>query len=230
MNVLYLTPVFPAGSNHRYNASTFAAVDPLLGGNDALVRLAGAVSELGMRIIGDLTTNHSGDGHPWFRAVMGDPSAAERSFYYVGADGRYASWLGHKSLLRFDLYSAKLRERMFGTADSVISRWLGEPFNLDGCRLDLANRTGRQGVQGDGAAVAKHIRDTLKVVRPQSVLMAEHTNDFTGDLRGDGWQSSMNYAGFERPIWCGSPPRCCSPTRERRWCSPARTGAAGRHR
>ena len=36
---VYLTPVFPAESNHRYNASTFDEVDPLLGGDDAYARL-----------------------------------------------------------------------------------------------------------------------------------------------------------------------------------------------
>ena len=37
VNLLYLTPVFPARSNHRYDASTFDHVDPLLGGDEALV-------------------------------------------------------------------------------------------------------------------------------------------------------------------------------------------------
>jgi alpha-glucosidase len=198
---LYLTPIFPARSNHRYNASTFAVVDPLLGGDEALARLSTACHEQGLHIIGDLTTNHSGDDHPWFRAAMGDPSSPERSFYYVDADGNYVSWLGYKSLPKFDLDSAELRERMFGTKDSVVARWLREPFNLDGWRIDVANMTGRQGVHDHGDAVAKLIRDTLDVVRPNSVLLAEYTNDFTPDLRGDGWQGSMNYAGFGRPVW-----------------------------
>lgn len=201
VNVLYLTPIFPARSNHRYNASTFAAVDPILGGDEALARLAREVHQSGMRLVGDLTTNHSGDDHPWFRAAMGDPSSPERSFYYVGADGQYVSWLGHKTLPKFDLDSAELRERMFGVDDSVISRWLRDPYLLDGWRIDVANMTGRQGAHDHGDAVAKLIRKTLDVVNPESVLLAEYTNDFTPDLRGDGWQGSMNYAGFARPVW-----------------------------
>jgi alpha-glucosidase len=38
-NVLYLTPVFPAGSTHRYDSTTFEHVDPLLGGDEALASL-----------------------------------------------------------------------------------------------------------------------------------------------------------------------------------------------
>ena len=64
--IVYTTPVFPGESNHRYNASTFDAVDPLLGGDDAFARLSAAVHARGWRILGDLTTNHTGDTHEWF--------------------------------------------------------------------------------------------------------------------------------------------------------------------
>ena len=41
-NVVYLTPFFPAGSTHRYDATTFDHVDPLLGGDEALAALVRA--------------------------------------------------------------------------------------------------------------------------------------------------------------------------------------------
>jgi len=41
-SVLYLTPFFPARSTHRYNATSFDEVDPLLGGDEALVSLVRA--------------------------------------------------------------------------------------------------------------------------------------------------------------------------------------------
>ena len=59
-NVLYLTPFFPARSTHRYDASSFAAVDPLLGGDEALRSLLTAVHARGMHLVGDLTLNHCG--------------------------------------------------------------------------------------------------------------------------------------------------------------------------
>ncbi|HEY6032270.1 MAG TPA: alpha-amylase family glycosyl hydrolase, partial [Gaiellaceae bacterium] len=34
-NAVYLTPIFPAGSTHRYDATSFDRVDPLLGGDEA---------------------------------------------------------------------------------------------------------------------------------------------------------------------------------------------------
>ncbi len=46
-NVLYLTPFFPAGSTHRYDATTFDEVDPLLGGDEALAALVRAAPARG---------------------------------------------------------------------------------------------------------------------------------------------------------------------------------------
>lgn len=68
-NTVYLTPFFPGGSSHRYDATTFLQVDPLLGGDTALTRLSEALHARGMRLMGDLTTNHCGVGHDWFRAA-----------------------------------------------------------------------------------------------------------------------------------------------------------------
>lgn len=198
---VYLTPIFPARSNHRYNATSFAHVDPLLGGNPALARLAASVHGRGMRLIGDLTSNHSGDDHEWFRSARQDPRAPERGYYYINDDGSYADWMGFPSLPKLNMTSEPLRELMFGTGDSVVARWLRPPYELDGWRIDVANMTGRNGPHDDSAAVARLMRSTLDAVRPGSVLIAEHCHDASGDLTGDGWQGTMNYAGFTRPVW-----------------------------
>ncbi|WP_320066008.1 glycoside hydrolase family 13 protein [Micromonospora sp. RTGN7] len=82
VNTIYLTPIFPARSNHRYDAAGFDTVDPLLGGNAALARLAATVRARGWRLLGDITSNHTGDAHEWFTAALADPHAPERELYY----------------------------------------------------------------------------------------------------------------------------------------------------
>ncbi|HEY5879222.1 MAG TPA: glycoside hydrolase family 13 protein [Nakamurella sp.] len=198
---IYLTPIFPARSNHRYNATSFDSVDPLLGGDEALARLSTAGHARGLHLIGDFTTNHSGDDHAWFTAALaGGP---ERGFYYFDSDSSdgYVSWMGHRTLPKFNLESAELRDRLFGRGDSVVARWLRPPFDLDGWRIDVANMTGRYGPFDHGHDVARELRATLDAVRPGSALLAEHCHDFSTDLIGDGWQGAMNYAGFTRPVW-----------------------------
>jgi alpha-glucosidase len=35
----------------------------------------------------------------------------------------------------------------------------------------------------------------------ETLLIAEHGHDYRADLLGDGWNGTMNYAGFLRPVW-----------------------------
>ena len=204
VNLLYLTPVFPARSNHRYDASTFDLVDPLLGGDEALVRLVEAAHARGIRVIGDLTSNHSGDAHEWFRTAQADPNSPERSFYYFRDEaqgGGYESWLGVPSLPKFDWSSGELRRRFIEGRDSVVARFLAPPFNLDGWRIDVANMTGRLGGDDLNAEVRQTIRRTMLEVNPDTILLGESTNDAAPDFQGDAWHGAMTYTPFTRPLW-----------------------------
>lgn len=203
VNLLYLTPVFPAASNHRYDASSFDSVDPLLGGDDAYVRLVEAAHARGIRIIGDLTSNHSGDRHEWFRAALGHPGAPEEDFYYFTDDGNteYESWLGTPTLPKFNWASEELRRRFIQGPDSVVAKWLKPPFSADGWRIDVANMTGRLGAVDLNDEVRQILRQTMIEVNPDTILLAESTNDATSDLQGDGWHGAMTYPSFTRPLW-----------------------------
>ena len=194
VNALYLTPIFPAGSTHRYDATSFDRVDPLLGGDEALRSLLAAAHGRGLRVLGDLTTNHTGNGHEWFVDALSDPSAPERELYYFDPSlpAGYESWLGIPSLPKLDWRSVELRRRMVG----VTRRWL--EAGLDGWRIDVANMTGRyRGIELT-REVAQLIRGALT---DDALLVAEHGYDFRRDLDGTGWHGAMNYAGFLRPVW-----------------------------
>jgi alpha-glucosidase len=201
---LYLTPIFPAGSAHRYDASSFARIDPLLGGDDALRSLVAAAQTRGLRIIGDLTLNHVGSGHDWFRAASADPNAPERELFFFdeAAPNGYVAWAGVPSLPKLNHGSPELGRRLYGDRDSVVRHWLDGAGGLDGWRVDCANVTGRQAGADLTAEVARRVRSAVEETRPDGVLVAEHNYDARGDLRGDGWQGVMNYPGFLRPVWC----------------------------
>ena len=201
VNVLYLTPFFPAESSHRYNASSFDHVDPLLGGDDALVQLTAAAHARGMRVIADLTTNHTGDTHDWFVRAQADPSSAERSFYLFHEDDTYECWNGYPTLPKFDHQSPGLRERLVTGPDSVMAHWLKPPFNIDGWRVDAANTTGRVKTVDICHDVARDMRNAMTAINPDAYVVAEHCFDAGDDLNGDGWHGTMNYSGFTRPVW-----------------------------
>lgn len=203
VTMIYLTPVFPAQSNHRYDALSFTEVDPLLGGDEALISLVEAAHARGLTVIGDLTSNHSGDAHEWFTSSHGKPGAVESSFYYWldASQKTYVSWLGVPSLPKFNWNSAELRRRFIEGPDSVVAKWLGEPYNLDGWRIDVANMTGRYLDQDLNAEVRQIIRATMIAVNPDTILLGESTNDASSDFQGDAWHGAMTYANFTRPLW-----------------------------
>lgn len=202
-NTLYLTPFFPSGSNHRYDGSTFEQVDPLLGGNEALAALSRSVHARGMRILGDLTTNHTGDRHEWFQTALADPTSPERDFYYWReSNGRpYVSWLGVPSLPKLNWGSRGLWGRMVDGPESAIGRWMEPPYSLDGWRIDVANMTGRYAADDYAHEVARRTRETILAANAEGLLVSEHFHDAADDLRGDGWMSNMNYSAFTRPLW-----------------------------
>jgi len=205
-DVLYLTPFFEARSNHRYDAVTFDRVDPLLGGQAALAELTAAAHARGIRVLGDLTTNHTGNAHEWFLAAQASPSAAEHDFYrFASHPHSYLSWLDVPSLPKLDHADPELRRRFYQGRDSVVARWLRPPVGLDGWRIDVANMTGRLGDSDLAHEVARTIRATMAAQDAEDGhsrwLLAEHGHDASADLAALGWHGTMNYSGFTRPTW-----------------------------
>jgi alpha-glucosidase len=184
-NVIYLTPIFPAGSTHRYDSTTFEHIDPLLGGDEALVSLVRAAHARGMRVVNDLTTNHTGDKHEWF-------VAGERDLYLFDESGDYESWWGVKTLPKLNWLSPELRRRI----QAVTHTWLQQPYSLDGWRVDVANMSGRTGHTDVNGDVSRALRE---VINDDSLLVAEHNHDYRSDI--SAWHGAMNYAGFTRPVW-----------------------------
>ncbi|MFM7030512.1 MAG: glycoside hydrolase family 13 protein [Micrococcales bacterium] len=200
--LIYLTPIFPGRSNHRYDASSFNEVDPLLGGNKALQALIAEAHKRGFKIIGDLTSNHSGDAHEWFRAAYKKPGAPESEYYYfTNGNTKYDSWFGVSSLPKFNWKSQELRKRFIEGKDSVVAKWLKAPYGFDGWRIDVANMTGRIRDEDMYAEVAQIVRKTMVEVNPDTIMLGEYTGDAAYQVQGDGWQGAMTYANFTRPLW-----------------------------
>ena len=147
----------------------------------------------GIRIVGDLTLNHTGHRHEWFLAAQASPDAPERAFYYFddSLPHGYESWLGHPTLPKLDWRSDELHER-FG---AVLRRYL--ELGLDGWRIDVANMVGRYRDLDLNREVSKWAREQIG----DGLLIAEHGHDFRPDLGARGWHGVMNYSGFLRPLW-----------------------------
>ncbi len=203
VNGIYFTPFFAARSTHRYDASSFDEVDPVLGGDEAMERLQRSAKRAGIRIMGDLTTNHCGAGHPWIRKALADKKSKERSFFYwdKSVEHGYEGWWGLASLPKLNYTSAELRRRMYEGKNSIVRKWVGPKKGMAGWRIDVGNMTGRYREQDINQEVIRGIRKAMDETNPDAWLVAENADNFPNDLDGFGWHGTMNYNGFMRPVW-----------------------------
>jgi len=202
VNALYLTPIFTAYSNHRYDVVDYEHVDPHLGGDAALAALRRATREAGFRFILDIVPNHCGALHPWFQAAQADAGAPTAEYFtFHRRPDDYECWLGVRSLPKLNYRSPALRQAMYAGPEAVFRRWLRPPYGADGWRIDVANMLARQGADQLGVEVARGIREAVKAENPAAYLVGENFFDGSPQLQGDAWDATMNYAGFTLPLW-----------------------------
>jgi len=88
VNVLYLSPLFTAASNHKYDTGDYETVDAGFGGEPALTALLAGAAKQGVRLILDGVFNHTGDDSRYFNRYG--------KYASVGAcqspDSPYADW------------------------------------------------------------------------------------------------------------------------------------------
>ncbi len=128
-DALYLTPITPAPSAHRYDATCLTTIDEALGGAAAFARLMHVVSDARVELYVDLVLNHVGHRHPWSRAE-------DKANWFRGTN-----WRGHHTLPELDLSRPAVRDALFG-ARGVIATWAER--GVAGFRLDCANDLGPQ--------------------------------------------------------------------------------------
>lgn len=202
-NGIYFTPIFPSRSNHRYDATSFDYVDPILGGDKAFQSLIKAAKKKKVRILGDLTSNHCGAGHTWLAKAKKDKKSKERSFFYWDKSIKwgYVGWFGLESLPKLNYGSKSLRKVVYEGKNSIVKKWISPKFGIAGWRIDVGNMTGVQGVENHHVEVMQGIRKAMQEVNPDTWLVAENGDFIASDLNGLGWQGAMNYQGFMRPFW-----------------------------
>jgi len=200
---IYFTPFFSSRSNHRYDATSFDHVDPILGGDEAFKSLIKVSKKKGIRILGDLTSNHCGAGHDWLAKAKKDKKSKERTYFFWDKSIKwgYVGWYGLESLPKLNYASKALRRAVYEAPNSIVKKWISPKFGMAGWRIDVGNMTGVQGAENHHVEVMRGIRNAMQEVNPDTWLVAENGDFIASDLDGLGWQGAMNYQGFMRPFW-----------------------------
>ena len=159
---IWLSPIFPSPSIHRYDATDYYHVTEALGGDESLRALVNKAHDKGIRIILDLVCNHISNQHPYFLEAIKNPESSYRSWFYFDDEEAigYRTFFGVRSMPQVNLQNTDAKQWML----DIAQYWL-EEYNVDGYRLDHANGPG-PGFWGD-------FWQTCKKVKPDSITFGE---------------------------------------------------------
>lgn len=67
---IWLMPINPSPSYHKYNVDDYYAIDPVYGTMEDFDQLIAECDKRGIKVIIDLVVNHTGYNHPWFQEAI----------------------------------------------------------------------------------------------------------------------------------------------------------------
>ena len=229
-DIVYLTPIFAAPSNHKYDTADYYEVDPAFGTTADLQKLIRDVhrSANGPRgyLILDGVFNHTGDSDCWFGRETYGARSCRVTGAYRSRSSPYFSWYTfqrwptHYSSfldlvptmpkLNYGAHGSPVREQIYAGPHSVVQTYLRAPYGIDGWRLDSAQLLDADGHGGSDATnhrIMRELRAAVLSVNPDAQILGEYWRDPAPWLDdGEQWDSAMNYHGFTDPVseWlCG---------------------------
>lgn len=200
VGIIYLSPIFKAYSNHRYDTGDYMKVDELLGTEDDFKRLLDAAHEKGMKIILDGVFNHSGADSLYFNkfgtydslgAYQSKSSPYYDWYYFKKFPDEYACWWGCDNVPDLNKSNKDYRALVFGK-NGVVEKW--QKLGADGWRLDVVDELPIDFVN---LLIKK-----IKSVNKDALVIGEVWEDAStkvsyGELRpyllGDQLDGTMNY-------------------------------------
>ena len=194
VETIYFCPIFEASENHRYGTADYSRIDPMLGTNEDFSRLCEKAHSMGIRILLDGVFNHTGWVSRYFNgdgfytdsvgACQSEDSPYRRWFQFRHWPDQYESWWGIYSLPAVEEHDPSYRNFIFGDQDSVVRTWLRR--GADGWRLDVSDEVSH--------VFWRRFREAVKKEKADAVIIGENWHDAYPYLRGDQYDSIMNYA------------------------------------
>lgn len=184
--------------------------------NELFIKLVEELHRRGMKVILDGVFNHCGSFNKWMdreRIYEGEEDYEPGA--YVSADSPYRSyfrffkegpenwpynanydgWWGQDTLPKLNYEdSVKLENYIL----YIGRKWVSPPYNVDGWRLDVAADLGRSNEYNH--EFWQKFRRAVKDANPNALILAEHYGDPSDWLKGDEWDTVMNYDAFMEPV------------------------------
>jgi len=173
VNVLYLTPIFHAFTNHKYDTIDYFTIDPALGTQADFEKLCAQAHRQNIRVVLDGVFNHVGERNAWFQEARRDAESRYRRFFAFDNNltHGYLCWSGAPSLPELDIGEQPVRDMLWASPHAVVPHWLK---HADGWRLDVAFDLGPDALSELTAAAHR--------ARPDALITGEIYNEPSGWL------------------------------------------------
>lgn len=170
-DVIYLSPIFEAMSNHRYDTGDYFKIDPLLGDEEQFKRLVSEAARRGISIILDGVFNHTGADSVYFNkfgTYEGDGAYQSKHSPYYGwytfqsYPHNYTSWWGCTNVPTVVHNHPQYRKMILGEG-GVIEKWTGA--GVKGWRLDVVDEL--------PVDFVTDLRTAIKTANPEAAVIGE---------------------------------------------------------
>lgn len=187
-NAIYLTPVFKSISNHKYDISDYYTVDPQFGTNKDLKELVDTAHSKGMKVVLDAVFNHCSENLAQFQDVV-EKGKASRYFDWFVIRGdeispekdNYETFAACDYMPKLNTSNEEVQEFLL----DIGTHYLTE-YDIDGWRLDVSDEISHY--------FWRKFRERIKGTKKDAVIIGENWHDANSNLRGDQYDSIMNYS------------------------------------
>lgn len=197
---LYLSPIFDAYSNHKYDTGDYMSVDSMFGGEEALDEFIKEAKKRDIHIIFDGVFNHTGADSIYFNKFgnykeLGAYQSRDSKYYswynFRSYPDDYECWWDVKILPRVNSNNQSYKDFILGNG-GVIEKWMKK--GIDGFRLDVADE-----LSDDFLAT---LSEKVKSVNPEGIVYGEVWEDASNKIAygnrkkyftGNELDSVMNY-------------------------------------
>jgi len=196
INGIYLTPIFEAPSNHKYDTIDYFAIDPHFGDKETFRKLVKEAHKRGIRIMLDAVFNHIGkNSKQWQDVLKNEENSIYKDWFHIHSfpvrEGENGNIDGQDTL-SFDTFAFTTSMPKLNTANPEVQKylldiatyWIRE-FDIDGWRLDVANEVDH--------TFWKTFHQMVVKEKPDLFILGEIWHDSWPWLLGDEFHSVMNY-------------------------------------
>ncbi|MDO4940509.1 MAG: glycoside hydrolase family 13 protein [Erysipelotrichaceae bacterium] len=187
VNCIYMTPIFKAPSNHKYDTVDYYEINPSFGNKDDLRKLVDEVHRKDMKIILDGVFNHCGYYWPYFQDVVKKGKGSKfADWFYIDnypilLEEKNYDCVGHyKWMPKLNMENSDVVEYFI----KIGEYWIKE-FNIDGWRLDVADEI--------ATTFFQRFSTRIKKIKPDALLLGETWGDAGKLVNSDRLDTAMNY-------------------------------------